>query len=170
MRSSVKTPPAVRNTRLPSLPAVTFTTTMTATRIAVPSTLHADTELVAISERQDARDCAVFHTRHHGKITTLAQLPANSVVGTSSARRRAFLSRAYPTLRFKDVRGNVKTRLRKLDDDANGYGDDHNGKVDDDENNHDDWDDSDDADSNSNGDGNGDGDGSGGGNDGDKQR
>ena len=87
----------------------------------VPSTLHADTELVAISERQDARDCAVFHTRHHGKITTLAQLPANSVVGTSSARRRAFLSRAYPTLRFKDVRGNVKTRLRKLDDDANGY-------------------------------------------------
>lgn len=46
---------------------------------------------------------------------TLAELPAGSVVGTSSVRRIAQLSRHYPHLIAKDVRGNIETRLAKLD-------------------------------------------------------
>ncbi|EGD74323.1 uroporphyrinogen decarboxylase [Salpingoeca rosetta] len=87
----------------------------------VPSTLHPSTRLAAISERHDPRDCVVFNPRHNGRYSSIADLPPGSVLGTSSARRRAFLARAYPSLTFKHVRGNVKTRLRKLDDPANGY-------------------------------------------------
>ncbi|KAL8916761.1 MAG: hypothetical protein Q9172_006140 [Xanthocarpia lactea] len=54
-------------------------------------------------------------------IRRLADLPPNSVVGTSSIRRSAMIRRRYPTLRIQDVRGNVGTRLRKLDDPAHGY-------------------------------------------------
>ncbi len=49
------------------------------------------------------------------KYSTLESLPAGSVVGTSSVRRSAQISRKYPNLRFADVRGNVGTRLSKLD-------------------------------------------------------
>ncbi|KAL8946346.1 MAG: hypothetical protein Q9222_007242, partial [Ikaeria aurantiellina] len=51
----------------------------------------------------------------------LADLPPNSVVGTSSIRRCAMIRRRYPTLRIQDMRGNVGTRLRKLDDPALGF-------------------------------------------------
>ncbi len=46
---------------------------------------------------------------------TLAQLPAGSTVGTSSARRAGLLAGLYPGLRPVGIRGNVDTRLRKLD-------------------------------------------------------
>jgi hydroxymethylbilane synthase len=48
---------------------------------------------------------------------TLADLPAGSIIGTSSVRRIAQLVRRYPTLKFKDHRGNIQTRLRKLEED-----------------------------------------------------
>lgn len=48
--------------------------------------------------------------------TSLSELPAGSVVGTSSVRRIAQVARKYPHLKFLDVRGNVGTRLSKLDD------------------------------------------------------
>ncbi|KAL8709995.1 MAG: hypothetical protein Q9220_005266 [cf. Caloplaca sp. 1 TL-2023] len=51
----------------------------------------------------------------------LADLLPNSVVGTSSIRRQAMIRRRYPTLRIQDMRGNVGTRLRKLDDPALGF-------------------------------------------------
>ncbi|KAI4107126.1 MAG: hypothetical protein L6R37_001827 [Teloschistes peruensis] len=51
----------------------------------------------------------------------LSDLPLNSIVGTSSVRRSAMIRRRYPHLRIQDVRGNVGTRLRKLDDPANGF-------------------------------------------------
>ncbi|KAL8724118.1 MAG: hypothetical protein Q9181_006975 [Wetmoreana brouardii] len=51
----------------------------------------------------------------------LSDLPPNSVVGTSSIRRSAMIRRRYPHLRIQDVRGNVGTRLRKLDDPALGF-------------------------------------------------
>ena len=47
----------------------------------------------------------------------LADLPAGSVVGTSSIRRTAQIALRHPHLRVQDVRGNVPTRLRKLDED-----------------------------------------------------
>jgi hydroxymethylbilane synthase len=46
----------------------------------------------------------------------LAELPAHSIVGTSSLRREAQLRERYPRLDVKPLRGNVDTRLRKLDD------------------------------------------------------
>ncbi|KAL8718880.1 MAG: hypothetical protein Q9225_004049, partial [Loekoesia sp. 1 TL-2023] len=52
---------------------------------------------------------------------TLSSLPPNSVVGTSSIRRSAMIRRRYPHLRILDVRGNVGTRLRKLDDPSQGF-------------------------------------------------
>ncbi|KAL8697192.1 MAG: hypothetical protein Q9201_007250, partial [Fulgogasparrea decipioides] len=51
----------------------------------------------------------------------LSDLPPASVVGTSSIRRSAIVRRRYPHLRIQDVRGNVGTRLRKLDDPALGF-------------------------------------------------
>lgn len=47
--------------------------------------------------------------------TSLAELPEGSVVGTSSIRRTAQLARRYPHLKVMDVRGNIGTRLSKLD-------------------------------------------------------
>lgn len=46
---------------------------------------------------------------------TLADLPAGSIVGTSSVRRSAQIHKNYPHLTFKSVRGNIHTRLNKLD-------------------------------------------------------
>ncbi|KAL8896591.1 MAG: hypothetical protein Q9192_003007 [Flavoplaca navasiana] len=52
---------------------------------------------------------------------TLSSLPPNSIVGTSSIRRSAMIRRRYPHLLIRDVRGNVGTRLRKLDDPTHGF-------------------------------------------------
>ncbi|KAL9000775.1 MAG: hypothetical protein Q9188_005595 [Gyalolechia gomerana] len=55
------------------------------------------------------------------KTRTLSSLPPNSVVGTSSVRRSAMILRCYPHLRILTARGNIGTRLRKLDDPSNGF-------------------------------------------------
>ncbi|KAI4092523.1 MAG: hypothetical protein LQ344_003369 [Seirophora lacunosa] len=52
---------------------------------------------------------------------TLSSLPPSSVVGTSSIRRSAMIRRRHPHLRIQDIRGNVGTRLRKLDDPTLGF-------------------------------------------------
>ncbi|MFC6276795.1 hydroxymethylbilane synthase [Psittacicella hinzii] len=64
-------------------------------------------------------DVAVFPTG--SKWTRLEDLPQDSVVGTASVRRRALLANKYPHLKVKLLRGNVNTRLAKLDDPAQGY-------------------------------------------------
>ena len=46
---------------------------------------------------------------------SLGKLPQNAVIGTGSMRRRALLSRLRPDLKFSDIRGNIDTRLSKLD-------------------------------------------------------
>jgi len=86
----------------------------------MPSTLKEGTALAAIGPREDPRDVLVFNPKHAG-CATLADLPANAVIGTSSARRRAQLAVLRPDLKFRPVRGNVMTRLRKLDDEGEGY-------------------------------------------------
>lgn len=48
---------------------------------------------------------------------TLASLPKGSVIGTSSLRRSAQLARNMPHLTVESIRGNLNTRLKKLDDD-----------------------------------------------------
>jgi hydroxymethylbilane synthase len=67
--------------------------------------------LGAIVERVDPRDA--FIGRH---VKTLAELPAGAVVGTSSLRRQAQILAQRPDLRVVPLRGNVETRLRKLED------------------------------------------------------
>lgn len=62
----------------------------------------------------DPRDALVM--KANSKYKTLADLPPGSIVGTSSVRRSAQIHRNYPHLIFKSVRGNIHTRLNKLDD------------------------------------------------------
>lgn len=67
--------------------------------------------LQVICEREDPRDAFVSNTIKH-----FADLPQGAVVGTSSLRRQCQLKAMRPDLVLKDLRGNVNTRLRKLDD------------------------------------------------------
>ncbi|KAL7808818.1 porphobilinogen deaminase, dipyromethane cofactor binding domain-containing protein [Trichoderma aethiopicum] len=85
----------------------------------MPTTLPDGLVLGCVTRREDPRDTLVLKrglAERHGW-RTLADLPAGSVIGTSSVRRIAQLARRYPGLRFKDHRGNIQTRLKKLDDD-----------------------------------------------------
>ncbi|MCB0178240.1 MAG: hydroxymethylbilane synthase [Anaerolineae bacterium] len=72
--------------------------------------------LVAVARRAAVND--VLISRLAGR---LDDLPDGAVVGTSSLRRAAQVLALRPDLRIKDIRGNVDTRLRKLDDPAHGY-------------------------------------------------
>ncbi|KXJ93428.1 porphobilinogen deaminase [Microdochium bolleyi] len=87
----------------------------------MPTTLPENCVVACITDREDPRDVVVVKKSLEGKYKTLADLPAGSVVGTSSIRRMAQVSRRYPDLKFMDVRGNLDTRLRKLDDPENAY-------------------------------------------------
>jgi hydroxymethylbilane synthase len=70
-------------------------------------------EIIAELPREDPRDALVV--RAGGQARTLADLPAGARVGTSSLRRRAQLRALRPDLEVEELRGNVPTRLRKLD-------------------------------------------------------
>ena len=76
----------------------------------VPVALPAGFELAAILAREDPRDAFVSNA-HAG----FAELPRGAVVGTSSLRREAQLRSRYPGLDVRPLRGNVETRLAKLD-------------------------------------------------------
>jgi hydroxymethylbilane synthase len=77
----------------------------------VPMDLPAGFVLAAVMEREDPRDAFVSN-RH----ASLADLPQGAVVGTSSLRRVVQLLASRPDLRIEPLRGNLDTRLRKLDD------------------------------------------------------
>ena len=76
----------------------------------VPMVMPEGFVLAAISARENPRD-AFVSTKYAG----LDELPAGAVVGTSSLRREAILRAKYPHLLIKSLRGNLDTRLRKLD-------------------------------------------------------
>ncbi len=67
--------------------------------------------LAGITAREDPRDALVSN-----RFASLQALPPGAVVGTSSLRREAQLRERYPQLRIEPLRGNVNTRLRKLDE------------------------------------------------------
>lgn len=79
----------------------------------MPTNLPDEFELGCILQREDPRDVLVMRPDSPWK--TLADLPLDAVVGTSSLRRQAQLLKTHPHLQFKDVRGNLATRLSKLD-------------------------------------------------------
>ncbi len=77
----------------------------------VPMNLPAGFMLVATGDREDPRDA--FVSNH---FDSLADLPNGSIVGTSSLRRQSQIQARYPHLKIESLRGNVQTRLRKLDE------------------------------------------------------
>lgn len=81
----------------------------------MPTQLPMDLILGCVTKREDPRDALVVKPTLAGKYKSLAELPEGSVVGTSSLRRIAQLKRHYPHLKYADVRGNIGTRLGKLD-------------------------------------------------------
>ena len=80
----------------------------------LPTNLPEGLRLGCVTKREDPADAMVVHEKHKDK--QLSTLPEGAVIGTSSLRRLAQLRHHFPHFKFKDIRGNVNTRLRKLDD------------------------------------------------------
>lgn len=77
----------------------------------VPVNFPEGLELGLIMEREDPRDAFVSN-----RYDSLADMPAGTLVGTASLRRQTQIRERYPNLKIDWIRGNVNTRLRKLDD------------------------------------------------------
>lgn len=76
----------------------------------LPANLPDGFALAAVLARENPYDALVSNN-----YSSLAELPAGAVIGTSSARRMAILRRDYPQLTIKMLRGNLQTRIAKLD-------------------------------------------------------
>ncbi len=76
----------------------------------VPMTLPEGFALAVVDGREEVRDALVS-----SRFASLAAMPAGAVVGTSSLRRESQLRHHYPELKVRSLRGNVNTRLAKLD-------------------------------------------------------
>lgn len=85
----------------------------------MPTRLLDSCDLAAIPLRDDPRDALIVKAGL--PYTSLETLPEGAVVGTSSVRRSAQLRRLYPHLRFANLRGNVETRLAKVDNPEGEY-------------------------------------------------
>ncbi|GFV39139.1 porphobilinogen deaminase [Trichonephila clavipes] len=81
----------------------------------LPTTLPSGMVIGAICERENPFDVVVFSPDYH--CTNLKELPDGSIIGTSSLRRIAQLKKLLPKLQFENIRGNLNTRFRKLDED-----------------------------------------------------
>jgi len=79
----------------------------------LPTNLPPGLTLAAITERENPADAVVLHEKYKGE--KLETLPPGVVIGTSSLRRLAQLRHQFPHFTFKDVRGNLITRMAKLD-------------------------------------------------------
>jgi len=77
----------------------------------VPMVMPEGFVLAAIGEREDPRDAFVSN-----QFKRLEELPPGSVVGTSSLRRQCQIQARFPALKIESLRGNVQTRLRKLNE------------------------------------------------------
>lgn len=78
----------------------------------LPTELPDGLGIGAICEREDVRDALIARD----PIQSVSELPERAIIGTSSLRRQAQLRRARPDLVIEPVRGNVDTRIRKLDE------------------------------------------------------
>ncbi|MBM3590406.1 MAG: hydroxymethylbilane synthase [Alphaproteobacteria bacterium] len=77
----------------------------------VPPLLHEQTEILAFTNRFDHRDCFISN-----KYPSFNKLPKNAIIGTSSARRKAFILKQRPDINVINFRGNIDTRLNKIFD------------------------------------------------------
>lgn len=84
----------------------------------LPTTLPDNLSINAITEREDARDALILRQGVPATNNSIKGLPQGAIVGTSSLRRQAQLKHLRPDVSIRDLRGNVDTRLRKLDEDG----------------------------------------------------
>ena len=77
----------------------------------LPMDIPEEFKLIAISKREDARDA--FVSNEYG---SLKDMPKGAIVGTSSLRRQSQIKSKYPHLIIEPLRGNLQTRLKKLDE------------------------------------------------------
>src|SRR5262245_59784892 len=82
----------------------------------LPTVLPAELHLASISSRENPLDALVLPTWSHQNPVEITSLAKNVAVGTSSPRRSAQLRYLRPDVAIKELRGNIDTRLRKLDD------------------------------------------------------
>lgn len=82
----------------------------------LPTIMPAGLVIAAICKREDPRDALVLSHASRTANPSIASLPKGAIIGTSSPRRLAQLKHLRNDLVFKDLRGNVDTRLRKLDE------------------------------------------------------
>ncbi|KAK6623733.1 hypothetical protein RUM43_009586 [Polyplax serrata] len=81
----------------------------------LPTCLPSGLTIGAILQREDPRDVLILKKNSNYK--NLEKLPEFSVIGTSSLRRCAQINKKYPNLKVESIRGNLNTRLKKLDED-----------------------------------------------------
>src|ERR687894_353641 len=81
----------------------------------LPTVTPEGLSITATPEREDPRDALVLRAGAGAQANSLKGLAEGAVVGTSSLRRIAQLKHLRPDVQIKDLRGNVDTRLRKLD-------------------------------------------------------
>ena len=77
----------------------------------MPMDIPEDLPILAYSKREDPRDVLIFRQGQ-------AESISGGMIGTSSKRRRLQLERLYPDCHFQGIRGNVQTRLRKLEEEG----------------------------------------------------
>jgi hydroxymethylbilane synthase len=82
----------------------------------LPTVTPEGLSITATPEREDPRDALVLRAGSAARANSLKRLAEGAVVGTSSLRRIAQLKHLRPDVQIKDLRGNVDTRLRKLDE------------------------------------------------------
>ena len=86
----------------------------------LPSKMDPRLEIVLVPPRGSPHD-ALVPSRNHNPPVNISSIPSKSIIGTSSVRRKALLLHYNSNLIIKDIRGNVDTRLRKLDEEKYDY-------------------------------------------------
>ena len=82
----------------------------------LPTTLPDGLHLAAITKREDPRDALIVNRRLASRVNSLLSLPVQPRIGTSSPRRAAQIRHLRPDAQIFELRGNVETRLRKLEE------------------------------------------------------
>jgi hydroxymethylbilane synthase len=82
----------------------------------LPTDEHPELTIAAIPEREDTSDALVLPRDSNTPARRFSELPKGAIVGTGSVRRAAQILNLRGDLQIKDIRGNVDTRLKKLDD------------------------------------------------------
>lgn len=77
----------------------------------VPPFIKEETQIISFTKRADPRDCFISK-----KYNSISELPIGAKIGTSSPRRKAILLKMRPDLNICSLRGNIATRLKKIND------------------------------------------------------